>query len=75
MEVVRERCGIGPDEVSDDRLFSCEEVQCLAACGTAPVAQINWDYHEGLTPERLGAIIDAIKEAGVAPEPLPPSPR
>ncbi len=59
--VIREKCGIGPGEVSDDRVFSCEEVQCLAACEAAPAVQVNWDYHEELTPESLAELIDKLR--------------
>ena len=61
LSVIRERCGIGPGEVSDDRAFSCEEVQCLAACGTAPAVQVNWDYHESLTPASFAELLDELR--------------
>jgi NADH:ubiquinone oxidoreductase subunit E len=36
------------------------EVECLASCGTAPVVQINEDYHENLTVEKLDRILDSL---------------
>jgi NADH:ubiquinone oxidoreductase subunit E len=36
------------------------EVECLGSCGTSPVIQINEDYHEELTPEKLDRILDAL---------------
>jgi NADH-quinone oxidoreductase E subunit len=63
LDVIKEECGIGPGEVSADRRFSCEEVQCLAACGTAPAIQINWDYHEDQTPDSLREIVHGLKAA------------
>lgn len=65
LEVIEEECGIKPGEISPDRAFSCEEVQCLAACGTAPAMQVNWDYHEEQSAESLKEILQGLK-AGVA---------
>lgn len=47
------RLGISAGETTADRRFTISEVECLGACGTAPCVQINDDYHENLTPERL----------------------
>ncbi len=60
---------IGPrDHISQDGLFTWNEVECLGACVNAPMAQINDYYYEDLTPESLGKIIDEFK-AGGAPKP------
>ena len=61
---------IGPkDRLSDDGLFTWQEVECLGACCNAPMAQINNHYYyEDLTPETIGQIIDDFR-AGKAPEP------
>lgn len=61
LEVVRQECGIGPNEVSSDNLFSLVPVQCLGSCDTAPVVQINEDYHEKLTSESLRELIKKLK--------------
>ena len=37
-------------------------VQCLGACGNAPVIQVNDDYYENLTPQRLDAMLDELRE-------------
>jgi len=44
-------------EVTKDGKFSLIEVECLGACINAPLVQINDDYHEDLTPEKMAAII------------------
>jgi NADH-quinone oxidoreductase subunit E len=46
--------------VSADGKLSWIEVECLGACVNAPVAQINYDYYEDLTPERLNQILDDL---------------
>ena len=51
---------IQPGETTADENFTLTEVECLAACGRAPVVQINEDYHEWQTPESIRAIIDRL---------------
>ena len=58
MAHLQKRLGIKPGETTPDRKFTLLEVECLASCGTAPVVQINDDYHENLTVEKLDQILD-----------------
>jgi NADH-quinone oxidoreductase subunit E len=57
-------------EVTADGKFSWVEVECLGACVNAPMAQINYDYYEDLTPETLEKILDEMA-AGRTPKPGP----
>jgi NADH-quinone oxidoreductase subunit E len=45
----------------DGRIFLKREEECLAACTGAPMMMVDHDFHENLTPERLDAILDALK--------------
>jgi NADH-quinone oxidoreductase subunit E len=57
--VIERRLGIKAGERTTDGQFSFEHVECLASCGTAPVMQVNnTDYHEGLDPAALEALLD-----------------
>ena len=59
--VRRDRAPAGhrPGERTADGRFSFEHVECLASCGTAPVMQVNnGDYHEGLDPAALEALLE-----------------
>ena len=56
--------------VTDDGNFSWIEVECLGACVNAPMAQINYDYYEDLTPATFEKILDALA-AGHSPKPGP----
>ncbi len=58
---LQQRLGIKPGETTADKKFTLLEVECLASCGTAPVVQINDDYHENLTPDKLDRILDNLK--------------
>src|SRR5262245_43055115 len=57
-------------EVTVDGKFSWVEVECLGACVNAPMAQINFDYYEDLTPETFERILDEMA-AGRTPKPGP----
>jgi NADH-quinone oxidoreductase subunit E len=64
-----ERAGVsGFRQVSEDGLFSVIEVECLGACANAPMVQINDDYYEDLTPERMAAIIDDLRAGKEVPK-------
>ena len=56
-----DKLGVGLREVTEDGLFSVVEVECLGACANAPMVQINDDYYEDLTPERMVEIIDDLR--------------
>ena len=60
MKHLEEKLGIRPGETTSDRRFTLFEAECLASCGTAPAAQIDDDYYEDLTPEKLDRILDSL---------------
>lgn len=57
MGVLKDELGLTPGDVASDRRFSLEGVECLAACGTAPIVRINETYHENVTPEGLRSLL------------------
>src|SRR5215813_968821 len=60
-EHVSKKLGIKPGESTPDGKFSLSLVECLGSCGTAPMFQINFDYHENLTPEKVDQILDSLE--------------
>src|ERR671926_215296 len=54
------RLGIRPGETTADGKFSLSLVECLGSCGTAPMFQVNFDYHENLTTEKVDQILDSL---------------
>ena len=60
-EHVCRRLGIHPGETTADAKFTVSLVECLGSCGTAPMMQINFDYHEDLTTEKVDKILDSLK--------------
>ena len=61
----RAKLGIGHKEVTPDGLFSLEEVECIGACCWAPAMQVNYDFHDDLTPVKVDQIL-ADYRAGLA---------
>lgn len=53
--------GIKPGQMSQDGRFSLEEVECLGHCGTAPVVQINGEFHEEMSVEKLKMILAGLE--------------
>ncbi|HMF58433.1 MAG TPA: NADH-quinone oxidoreductase subunit NuoE [Pyrinomonadaceae bacterium] len=53
------KLGIKPGETTEDGMFSLSEVECLGSCGTAPMMQIGFDYHENLSTEKVDEILDS----------------
>ncbi len=58
---VTAKCGIKPGETTDDNRFTLMKVECLGSCGTAPVVQMNNDYHESLTLEEFEKLLESMK--------------
>ncbi len=56
------RLGIAHKQVTPDGLFSLEEVECIGACCWAPAMQVNYDFHDDLTPIKVDAILDDYAE-------------
>jgi NADH-quinone oxidoreductase subunit E len=56
------KLGIGHNETTPDGLFSLEEVECLGACCGAPAMQVNYEYYENLTPEKVDALIEKLRK-------------
>jgi NADH-quinone oxidoreductase subunit E len=63
---IEKTLGIKPGETTSDGLFTLKTVECLGACGYAPMMQLGKHYREHLTKEKVDAIIDECKKtAGV----------
>jgi len=59
--------GIKPGQTTPDGMFTLDEVECLASCGTCPVIQVNDVYYENMTKKKTEALIESLKN-GVMPE-------
>jgi len=56
--------GVKHKGTTADGLFSLEEVECIGACSWAPAVQVNYDFHENLTAEKLDQVLEGYKKEG-----------
>ena len=59
--------GIKNGETTPDGLFTLKTVECLGSCGTAPVVQINTEYYESMTEDKIDRVIGDLKNKGNQP--------
>ena len=60
-EHLEKKLGVKLGETGADGRYSLTEVECLGSCGTGPMLQLNDDYHENLTTEKLDALLASLK--------------
>jgi len=58
IDYIKSRLAIHVGETTEDGLFTLKTVECLGACGYAPMMQLGKTYREHLTPEKVDTIID-----------------
>jgi NADH-quinone oxidoreductase subunit E len=63
----KKELGIGVGETTADGQFTLQEVECLAACHEAPMAQINEDYYFQLDEKKISEIVAAFKKGEKPP--------
>lgn len=62
VEHVEHKLGVRVGEsTADGRIHLIDEEECLAGCVRAPMMWVDGEYHEELTPEKVDAILDALK--------------
>lgn len=59
---LKNRLKIGFNQTTSDGLYTLKEVECLAACSGAPMMQVNKDYFENLTVEKVDEILNCINK-------------
>ena len=55
------KLGIKTGETTEDKMFTIKEVECLGACGYAPMMQLGKSYREHLTPEKIDSLIEELR--------------
>ncbi len=58
----KEELHIGHKGVTPDGLFSLEEVECIGACSWGPAIQVNYDFHDELTPDSVPGILSNYRD-------------
>src|SRR5678815_1972929 len=62
IKYIGDKLGIKPGETTTDGMFSLKTVECLGACGYAPMMQLGKYYREHLTKEKCDAIIEECRK-------------
>jgi NADH-quinone oxidoreductase subunit E len=60
-EHLQDKLGIGHKGVTADGLFSLEEVECIGVCCWAPAIQVNYDFHDDLTNDKVDAVLNTYR--------------
>jgi NADH-quinone oxidoreductase subunit E len=60
VDYIRNKLNIDFNQTSADGKFTLRAVECLAACGGAPMMQVDETYHENLTPTKIDQILEAL---------------
>ncbi|HTL06893.1 MAG TPA: NAD(P)H-dependent oxidoreductase subunit E [Chitinophagaceae bacterium] len=66
IQYIGEKLSIKPGETSADGLFTLKTVECLGACGYAPMMQLGKTFREHLTKEKVDAIIEECRKTAAA---------
>ncbi|MCL4539588.1 MAG: NADH-quinone oxidoreductase subunit NuoE [Bacteroidetes bacterium] len=61
IEHIEHRLGVKVGETTSDKMFTLSEVECLGSCGTAPMMQVNNDYYDNLTAEKIDNLLEEFK--------------
>jgi len=61
---IHAKLGIKTGQTTPDGLFTLSQVECLGSCGTGPMMQLNDDYYERLTQDKVNRILDDVKRDG-----------
>jgi NADH-quinone oxidoreductase E subunit len=61
---IKATLGISEGETTPDGKFTLMRVECLASCGSGPMAQINEHFYELLTDDRIDAVLNELANGG-----------
>ena len=62
LEHCERKLGVVNKGTTKDGMFTLEEVECIGACSWAPAVQVNYDFHENLTPEKMDRVLDEYRK-------------
>ncbi|MBS1601495.1 MAG: NADH-quinone oxidoreductase subunit NuoE [Bacteroidetes bacterium] len=66
IDYIKKKLGINVGETTPDGLFTLKTVECLGACGYAPMMQLGKHFREHLTPEKVDQIIEECRRTAAA---------
>jgi NADH-quinone oxidoreductase subunit E len=66
LEKFQDELGVGHKGITKDGMFSLEEVECIGACCWAPAIQVNYAFHDELSPDQVPGILEAYRSKASA---------
>jgi NADH-quinone oxidoreductase subunit E len=66
IDYIKEKLNIGVGETTADGMFTLKTVECLGACGYAPMMQLGKTFREHLTKEKVDSIIDECRRSAAS---------
>ncbi|QOC94100.1 NADH-quinone oxidoreductase subunit NuoE [Micromonospora craniellae] len=63
-DALTEHLGVGHDETTEDGTITLEHAECLAACDYGPVMTVNYDFFDGVDPQRAVGLVDELRAGG-----------
>ena len=64
-DYIKQKLNIKVGETTTDKMFTLKTVECLGACGYAPMMQLGQNYREHLTKEKVDTIIEECRSAAI----------
>ena len=61
VEHLESKLGVKVGGTTADKVFTLDEVECLGSCGTAPMMQVNDDYYDNLTSEKVDRLLEEFR--------------
>src|SRR6266403_2926553 len=65
LEHCKKKLGVKNKGTTPDGMFTLEEVECIGACSWAPAIQVNYDFHENLTVDKIDQVLDECSKKGM----------
>ena len=62
VKYLEQKLNIQDGETTPDGMFTIKTVECLGACGYAPMMQVGEKYHEFLTEEKIDQLLEAFRQ-------------
>ena len=62
LQYLEQKLGIKPGETTADGEWTISEVECMGACGGAPMCAVGEEYHENLTTEKLDRVLAGLEK-------------
>ncbi|MBB3186305.1 NADH-quinone oxidoreductase subunit NuoE [Microbacter margulisiae] len=69
LHYLEQKLKIKVGETTEDKLFTLKAVECLGACGSAPVMQVNTEFYEYLNLDKIDDILETLRKESALPKP------